>query len=178
MGGGEDGAGSGLNWATVREWPAVIELQQQHGSGRCRLGERAGEGRGKERERVERAGELGSALMHSTKASWRTGVAQRRPRGSEGERVQHAATKASECTVNTVHQIQISNSTSKIQLKPIFRASVTPKPRRVSKNSINKSYRSTYHLQLFLSDLGLIRKGYQVASSQSQAHRNCKLTLT
>ena len=97
MGGGEDGAGSGLNWATVREWPAVMELQQQHGSGRCRLGERAGEGRGKERERVERAGELGSALMHSTKASWRTGVAQRRPRSSKGERVQHAAAKASEC---------------------------------------------------------------------------------
>ena len=70
MGGGEDGAGSGLNWATVREWPAVMELQQQHGSGRCRLGERAGEGRGKERERVERAGELRSALMHNKKASW------------------------------------------------------------------------------------------------------------
>ena len=75
MGGVEDGAGSGLNWATVREWPAVRELQQQHDSGRCRLGERAGEGRGKERERVERVGELGSALMHSKKASWRTGAA-------------------------------------------------------------------------------------------------------
>ena len=102
-----------------------------------------------------------------------------------GERVQHSGghaaaehAAASECTVGTVHQIQISNSTSKIQLKLIFRASVTPKPRRVSKNSINKNYRSTYHLQLFLSHLGLIRKGYQVASSQSQAHRNCKLTLT
>ena len=71
MGGGEDRAGSGLNWVTVPEWPAVMELQQQHGSGRCRLGERAGEGRGKERERVERAGELGSALKHGKMATRR-----------------------------------------------------------------------------------------------------------
>ena len=35
------------------------------------------------------------------------------------------------------------------KLKPIFRTSLTPKPRRVGKNSTNKSCRSTYHLQLY-----------------------------
>ena len=92
---------------------------------------------------------------------------QWRPRGARQQK------SVCHCSPNSNLQFYL-----KIQLKPIFRASVTPKPRRVSKNSINKSYRSTYHLQLFLSDLGLIRMGYQVASSQSQAHRNCKLTLT
>ena len=69
------------------------------------------------------------------------------------------ATCSAWCTVGTVHQFQISNSTSNISLKPILRASVTPKPRRVSKNSINKSCRSIYQLQLLLKLQSLIRPG-------------------
>ena len=54
------------------------------------------------------------------------------------------------------HCSSISNFqfTSNIPLKPILRASVTPKPRRVSKNSINK-----YELQLLLKLQSLIRPG-------------------
>jgi hypothetical protein len=61
------------------------------------------------------------------------------------------------CTSTLFIKFQISNSTSNILLKPILRASVTPKLRRVSKNSINKSCRSTYQLQLLLNLQSLIR---------------------
>jgi hypothetical protein len=62
------------------------------------------------------------------------------------------------CTVSTLFvKFQISNSTSNIPLKPILCASVTPKLRWVSKNSINKSCRSTYQLQLLLNLQSLIR---------------------
>jgi len=77
-----------------------MELQQQHGSGRCRLGERAGEGRGKERERVERAGELGSALKHGKKASWRTA------RALEATRQRSAARSAMNITVHQISKFQ------------------------------------------------------------------------
>jgi hypothetical protein len=45
------------------------------------------------------------------------------------------------------------------KLKPIFRTSLTPKPRRFGKNSVNKSCRSTYQLQLLLKLQSLIRLG-------------------
>ena len=47
---------------------------------------------------------------------------------------------------------------------------ITPKPRRVSKNLINKSCRSTCKLQLWLSDLGLIRAGLQIATRPCTTH--------
>ena len=96
-------------------------------------GSRRGKGKGE--------GEIGEGrgarviYRSTTRRSWRP--------CKQGER---HATCSAWCTVGTVHQFQISNSTSNIPLKPILRASVTPKPRRVSKNSINKSCRSTYQL--------------------------------
>ena len=58
-GGGDDGASTGLIWMTVREWPAVMELKQQRRSWQrqrlCVGLERAGEGRGNERQRVEKS---------------------------------------------------------------------------------------------------------------------------
>ena len=90
---------------------------------------------------------------------------------SEGERVQHAAC-SSVHGVNTVYQFQISNSSSNIPLKLILRASVPPKPRRVSKNSINKSCISTYQLQLFLKRQSLIRPGLGDTRLQSGVHEN------
>ena len=81
-------------------------------------------------------------------ARWRTGM------GTGGHAVRAFCARS-----DAVHRIQIFNSTSNIPLRPILRASVTPKPRRVSKNSINKSCRSTYQLQLLLKLHSLIRPG-------------------
>ena len=73
---------------------------------------------------------------------------------------------------DAVHRIQIFNSTSNIPLRLILRASITPKSRRVSKNSINKSCRSTYHLQLLLKLQSLIRPGLGDTRFQSGVHEN------
>ena len=79
---------------------------------------------------------------------------------------------------DTVHKIQISNSTSNVPLKLIFRASVTPKPRRVSKNFINKSCRSTRHLQLFLKRQSLIRPGWRDTRLQRRVNENWNLSFS
>ena len=107
---------------------------------------------------MERAGgRLGFSKRHAT-ARWRATQAREATRC---ERSVHG--------VDTILKFQISNSTSNIQLKPILRASITPKPRRVSKNSINKSYRSTYQLQLLFRGFGLNLNGSRVISTQSAA---------
>ena len=117
-----------------------------HGGGMVlSCGSRRGKGKG-EGEIGEGRG-AGVIYWSTARRSWRP--------CKQGER--HATCSA--CTVGTVHQFQISNSTSNIPLKHILRASVTPKPRRVSKNSINKSCRSTYQLQLLLKIQSLIRHG-------------------
>ena len=93
-----------------------------------------------------------------------------------GERAQHsgghAAAKASECTVGTVRQIQISNSTTKIQLKPIFRASVTSKPLSFGKIRSNQNCRATRHLQLFLKRQSLIQPGWRDTRLRRGVHEN------
>ena len=97
---------------------------------------------------------------------------------SEGERAQHA--DGSSCTVSALLQlrIQISNTTSNVPLKLILRASVSPKPRRVSKNSINKSCRSTYQLQLLLKLQSLIRPGLGDTRFQSGVHENSNMNFS
>ena len=79
---------------------------------------------------------------------------------------------------DAVHRIQIFNSTSNIPLRPIHRASITPKPRRVSKNSINKSCRSTYQLQLLLKLQSLIRPGLGDTRFQSGVHENSNMNFS
>ena len=55
------------------------------------------------------------------------------------------------------------------KLKPIFRTSLTPKPRRVGKNSTNKSCTSTYQLQLLFRGFCLNLNSSRVISTQSAA---------
>ena len=55
---------------------------------------------------------------------------------------------------------------------------ITPKPRRVSKNLINKSGRATCKLQLCLNELGLIRAGFQIVKLQSKAHETANQFYT
>ena len=117
-----------------------------------------GEGRGKQGS--------GSAFMNLGRGG--DGRSTAEPRGAS------SATRGLQLWqgVRTVQQFQISNSTSNIPLKPILRTSVTPKPRRVSKNSINKSCRSTYQLQLLLKLQRLIRPGLGDTRFQSGVHEN------
>ena len=118
---------------------------------------------------MERAGRVLGFIFPKTTREGR-GADTRRARGSSslpwrGEVASswrtegHAAAASYARSDMAVHRIQIFNSTSNIPLRPILRASVTPKPRRVSKNSINKSCRSTYQLQLLLKLQSLIRPG-------------------
>ena len=154
--------------------------QQRH---LARLGHGAGRERGREeRERVERAGRvLGFSFPKMIREG--KGADTRRARGSSslpwrGEVASswrtegHAAAASYARSDMAVHRIQIFNSTSNIPLRPILRASVTPKPRGVSKNSINKSCRSTYHLQLLLKLQSLIRPGLGDTRFQSGVHKN------
>ena len=134
----------------------------------CRLGEGAGEGRRRERQRVERS----VPVLYLSRRRRAGGHAS-----SEGERVQHAAC-SSVHGVGTVYQFQISNSSSNIPLKLILRASVPPKPRRVSKNSINKSCISTYQLQFLLKLQSLIRPGLGDMRFQSGVHENSNMNFS
>ena len=81
-----------------------------HGGQRGFLGAVGARGSFWERERVERAGELGSALMHSKEARWRTDAATR-------SHAARAVCGGRQLKSSTVHQIQNFNSTSKIRLK-------------------------------------------------------------
>ena len=102
--------------------------------------------RGSVGPQIEEQGELASGTR-----AWR-------PRGSK-----HAARSA------LFIKFQISNSTSNIPLKPILRTSLTPKPRRVGKNSTNKSCTSTYQLQLLFRGFCLNLNSSRVISTQSAA---------
>ena len=119
--------------------------------------------RGRERENGEEG--AGPGLKHGKVAARARQVAAEcsagEPRGANSQQGD-----------DTVHKIQIFNSTSTIPLKLIFRASVTLKPRRVSKNSIYKSCRSTRHLQLFLKRQSLIRSGWRDTRLQRRVNEN------
>jgi len=118
---GRRGTGGRERRQRIGAWLAGHGVQLGgHGNGKCRLGERAGEGRGKERERVERAGELGSALKHGKKASWRTA------RALEATRQRSAAAVSHEhyCSSN----FKISIPPRKYKLKSHFPPLISPKP--------------------------------------------------
>ena len=137
-----------------RSWSCLLRPWRDRAQARTLESER--ERAESERERVERR--VPVLYIYTARRSWQP--------CKHGER---HATCSAWCTVGTVHQFQISNSTSNIPLKPIFRASVTSKPRRVSKNSINKSCRSTYQLQLLFRGFGLNLNGSRVIATQSAA---------
>ena len=154
VGGATDGSKSGEAEARLR--PAMAR-------GMVPAGERAGEGKGKGRGRewMERVGQARALYIVSV---------------GEVAAMQAASAHAdgSSCTVSALLQlrIQISNTTSNVPLKLILRASVAPKPRRVSQNSMNKSCRSTYQLQLLLKLQSLIRPRLGDTRFQSGLHEN------
>ena len=149
-----------------------VEAAQPRRTWRARDRETKREGgrkgrREEESEWREQGAGSGSASPNDMRRRGGAQAASARPRG-----VAHSV------PVGTVHQFQISNSTSNIPLKPILRASVTPKPRRVRKNSINKSCRSTYHLQLLLKLQSLIRPGLGDTRFQSGVHENSNMNFS
>ena len=67
-------------------------------------------------------------------------------------------------------QAKMAISAPSVSLTAPKHTLLTPKLRRVSKNSVNKSSRATCKLQLCLSELGPILAGLQIAMRQSIAH--------
>ena len=130
------------------------------GARQWRLG-KSRRGKGRVRERVEKAGcrSFTCARQGGSEGSIDE------PRGASGL---HGRPQR-----HCFHRPEGSNNTTaNIPLTPILRVSVTPKPRRISKNSINKSCRSTYQLQLLLKLQRLIRPGLGDTRFQSGVHEN------
>ena len=107
--------------------------------------------------------------------------------GRGGEQLAHRGPRdiVRRCTVG--HDAAFAEGVQKLKkqilpqtykLKPIFRTSLTPKPRRVGKNSTNKSCRSTYQLQLLFRGFCLNLNGSRVISTQSAARETVTRSQT
>ena len=74
------------------------------------------------------------------------------------------------CPIGHEGQAEMAISAPSVSLTTPNHTLLTPKPRQLGKNSINKSCRATCKLQLCLNELGLIRASFQIVKLQSKAH--------
>jgi hypothetical protein len=128
------------------------------------------------REKWEHRGEEGEcSAFQADGGEVANGRSTAKPRGASiatrGQQLQ--------CTVSALfNNFKLSIPPQTYNWNSIFRVSVTPKPRWVSKNSINKSCRSTRHLWLFLKRQSVIRPGWRDTRLQRRVNENWNLSFS